>query len=133
MGPRDTRQINWRATPPTADLLDLAILVRQTVDSDPTFTIKKAAEEATRGWAIEQLRAHPDIATRSAVGLTIGASANRDLPTLIDYLNTNNLTDLAGTLTNLTDPAAGYNPATDAAPTPAAANDAAPGTRPQSR
>ena len=73
MAPRDTRQINWRATPPTADLLDLAILVRQSVDSDPTFTIKKAAEEATRTWALEQLRAYPDIATRSAVGLTIGA------------------------------------------------------------
>lgn len=110
MGPRDNRQINWRATPPTADLLDLAILVRQSVDSDPTFTIKKAAEEATRAWALDQLRTHPDVATRSAVGLTIGASASRDLPTLIDYLRTNNLTDLADTLTSLTNPAAGYTP-----------------------
>lgn len=109
MAPRDTRQINWRATPPTADLLDLAILVRQSVDADPTFTIKKAAEEATRAWALDQLRAHPDIATRSAVGLTIGAgTATRDLPTLTDYLRDNDLTDIADTLDTLTDPAAGY-------------------------
>ena len=124
MGPRDNRQINWRATPPTADLLDLAILVRQSVDSDPTFTIKKAAEEATRAWALDQLRTHPDVATRSAVGLTIGASASRDLPTLIDYLNTNDLTDLADTLTDLTDPAAGYTPT----PSQASSADPAPST-----
>ena len=128
MGPRDNRQINWRATPPTADLLDLAILVRQSVDADPTFTIKKAAEEATRAWALDQLRTHPEVATRSAVGLTIGASASRDLPTLIDYLRTNNLTDLADTLTSLTDPAAGYTPAAGAAPASAAASDPAPRT-----
>ena len=112
MGPRDTRQINWRATPPTADLLDLAILVRQTVDSDPTFTIKKAAEEATRGWALDQLRAHPDIATRSAVGLTIGAGpATRDLDLLTQYLRDNGLTAVADHLDELTSPAAGYAPA----------------------
>ncbi len=35
MGPRDNWQINWRATPPTGDLLDLAILVRQSLDGDP--------------------------------------------------------------------------------------------------
>lgn len=109
MAPRDTRQINWRATPPTADLLDLAILVRQTVDADPTFTIKKAAEEATRTWALEQLREHPDIAARSAVGLTIGAgTATRDLPTLTTFLRDNDLDGLADTLDELTDPAAGY-------------------------
>ena len=115
MGSRDTRQINWRATPPTADLLDLAILVRQTVDSDPTFTIKKAAEEATRGWALEQLRAHPDIATRSAVGLTIGASAGRDLDLLTQYLRDNGLSTVADQLDTLTSPAAGYGQQTPAA------------------
>ena len=81
MATKDVRQINWRATAPTADLLDLAILVRQTVDNDPTFTVKKAAEEAIRSWAVDQLADHPDIAARSAVGLTLGAAtATRDLP-----------------------------------------------------
>ena len=74
MATKDVRQINWRATPPTADLLDLAILVRQTVDNDPTFTVKRAAEEAIRSWAVDQLADHPDIAARSAVGLTLGAA-----------------------------------------------------------
>ena len=123
MAPRDTRQINWRATPPTADLLDLAILVRQSVDSDPTFTIKKAAEEATRTWALEQLRAYPDIATRSAVGLTIGAGpATRDLDLLTQYLRDNGLTGVADHLDELTSPAAGYIAPADPAATAAAAD-----------
>lgn len=113
MATKDVRQINWRATPPTADLLDLAILVRQTVDNDPTFTVKKAAEEAIRSWAVDQLADHPDIAARSAVGLTLGAAtATRDLPALTHYLRDNNLTGIADALDTLTNPAAGYTPAT---------------------
>lgn len=111
MASREVRQINWRATPPTADLLDLAILVRQTVDNDPTFTVKKAAEEAIRSWAVDQLAHHPEIAARSAVGLTLGAAtATRDLPALTEYLRDNNLDTIAGALDTLTSPAAGFAP-----------------------
>ena len=123
MATKDVRQINWRATAPTADLLDLAILVRQTVDNDPTFTVKKAAEEAIRSWAVDQLADHPDIAARSAVGLTLGAAtATRDLPALTHYLRDNNLDTIADALDILTNPAAGYTPP---ASTPAIAVESA--------
>mgnify|MGYP003587671745 CR=1 FL=1 len=130
MSSKDVRQINWRATPPTADLLDLAILVRQTVDADPTFTVKKAAEEAVRAWAVEQLAAHPDIAARSAVGLTLGAAtATRDLPALTQYLRDNDLTTIAETLDTLTDPAAGYTPPTGPSTTQEAGESMGNGSR----
>lgn len=133
MATKDVRQINWRATPPTADLLDLAILVRQTIDNDPTFTVKKAAEEAIRSWAIDQLADHPAIAARSAVGLTLGAAtATRDLPALTHYLRDNNLDPIADALDTLTNPAAGYTPPADATVTPEVSAPSAP-ARPRSR